>query len=99
MPKKAVVAPTYMKGKQPLRIALHDIVKVVKMIDEHKHTEKFLKAAKREKAFVNVDAETVNFVKDYMVKNNLHEHPVGKHIVNARAKRAADDPFDCDFGR
>jgi hypothetical protein len=110
MPKKTDVVPTYMKGKQPMRIAVVDIVKIIKMIDDHNQIEKFQNAAKRQKAFVSVDAETVNFVKDYMVKSNLHNDPVGLHIVNARGARAttaartarttaARDRFDCDFGR
>jgi hypothetical protein len=98
MPKKATVKPTYMKGKRPLKIALHDIVTFVKMIDDHNQIDAFQMAAKMKKAFVSVDAETVNFVKDYIVKNNLHEHPVGKHIVNARGLMAAGDRFDCNFG-
>jgi hypothetical protein len=99
MAKQAKVEPTYMRGKRPLKIALHDIVRVVKMLDEHKHTEKFQKAAKSKKAFATLDADAVNFVKDYVAKNNLHEHPVGKHVVNARGLKVAAGRFDCDFGK
>jgi hypothetical protein len=99
MPKRAKVEPTYMKGKRPLKIALHDIVRIVKMIDDHGQTDEFQKAAKSKKAFVSVDAETVNFVKDYIVKHNLHGHPMGQHIVNARGLRTAGDRFNCDFGQ
>ena len=31
-------------------------------------------------------AETVNFVKDFLVKKKLDNNPIGKHIVNARVK-------------
>lgn len=99
MAKQAKIKPTYMKGKRPLKIALHDIVRVVKMLDDKKQTKKFQKAAKSNNAVVSVDAKTVNFVKDFMVKNNLHDHPIGKHIVNARGLRVAGDRFDCNFGR
>jgi len=99
MAKRTTVKPTYMKGKRPLRIALHDVVRFVKMLDQKKHTKKFQTAAKRNKAYVKVHADTVNFVKDYVAKNKLHTHPIGKHIVNARAMMAASDPYDCNFGQ
>jgi hypothetical protein len=110
--KKAKVTPTYMKGKKPLKIGLHDVIKALKVIEDHGHMSKFRTAAKKNKAVMLVDPQTVNFVKDFMVKNDMHKHPVGKHIVNARttavrgakaasavAATAAKDPFECDFSK
>src|SRR4051812_42917467 len=108
MAKKAKVKPTYMKGSKPMKIGLHDIVRAVQVIADGGKTLAFVAAAKETKAFVSVDADTVNFVKDFFAKNDLHEHPIGKHIVNAQpaagAKAmapAAPPPtkdFDCNFG-
>jgi 4-hydroxyphenylpyruvate dioxygenase-like putative hemolysin len=110
--KKAKVTPTYMKGKKPLKIGLHDVIKALKVIEDHGHMSKFRTAAKKNKAVMLVNPQTVNFVKDFMVKHDMHKHPVGKHIVNARtaatrgaktasavAATAAKDPFECDFSK
>ena len=69
----------------------------MKVIEENDHLDKFIKAAKRNKASVSVDGKTVNFVKDFMVKYEMHDHPVGKHIVNASVDRDRFRP--CSFGR
>jgi hypothetical protein len=110
--KKAKVTPTFMKGKKPLKIGLHDVIKALKAIEDHGHMDKFRRAAKKNKAVMLVDPQTVNFVKDFMAKNDMHEDPVGKIIVNARktaargataaaavAGTAAKDPFECDFSK
>jgi len=41
---------------------------------------------------------TVNFVKYYMVKNNLRNRPIGKQIVNAQGMGDPNGPYDCKFG-
>jgi hypothetical protein len=108
--KKANVTPTYMKGKKLLKIGLHDVMRALKVIDDNGLTKKFARKAKEKGASMSVNADTVNFVKDFMVDNDLHGHPIGKHIVNAAGlKRAASvgmaaarrpqrDRFDCNFG-
>lgn len=108
--RKGKVTPTYMTGKKPLKIGLHDVIKALKVIDEHGHMDKFASASKRKKAGMLVPPETVNFVKDFILKNDMHEHPIGRHIVNAKttmrvAKLAAPaggtpkDPFECSFAK
>jgi len=113
--KKAKVTPTYMKGKKPLKIGLHDVIRALKVIDDHGHMSKFTTAAKKKEAVMLVDPKTVNFVKDFIVKNDMHEHPVGKHIVNARSapagaelgmratgpvpRAAAKNPYECNFSK
>jgi hypothetical protein len=95
---KAKVKPTYLKAGSSYKMELHNVVRALKAIEEEGHLDRFVRAAKRKKTSVSVDAKTVNFVKDFMVKNNMHDHPVGKHIVNA--KMAAADRFrPCDFGK
>jgi hypothetical protein len=116
MAKKAAAAkvkPTYMTGKKPMKIGLHDVIRALKVIDDHGHMAKFTRAAKKKKAMMLVEPATVNFVKDFIVKNDMHAHPLGKHIVNPRAvpmataarKRSAapagpaKDRFECDFSK
>jgi hypothetical protein len=110
--KKAKVEPTYMTGTKPMKIGLHDVIRALKVIDDHGHMAKFSRAAKKQKAMMMVDPGTVNFVKDFMVENEMHAHPVGKHIVNARAvpmartararvaaPAARSKDFECDFSK
>jgi hypothetical protein len=99
MSKKDKVQATYMQGTGVLRISVNDVMRFLKMIDEHQHTEKFAAAAKQANAHVKVDSDTVNFIKDYVVKNDLYEDPIGKHIVNARGVARARDRFDCNFAQ
>ena len=61
-------------------------MKFARMIDEHGRAEKFEKASKRKKAFVSVHPDTVNFVKDFIADNKMHDHPIGKHIVKTKDK-------------
>ncbi len=105
--KKTKVKPTFMKGKKPLKIGLHDVIRALKVIEEHGQMDRFTKAAKKKKARMLVEPDTVNFVKDFMAKNDMHEHPVGRHIVNPVVVAAAasgpapggtpKDKFECDF--
>ncbi len=109
--KTPKVTPTYLQPGASFTMGLHDVVRALKVIEKHKHLNKFVKAAKKNKASVSVGAETVNFVKDFMVKNKMHNDPIGKHIVNARVttsdtaragnrvEAAGQDPFrPCNFG-
>jgi hypothetical protein len=92
------VGPRYLKRGTSYTLGLHDVVRALKVIEENNHLDKFVRASKRKKTSVSVNAETVNFVKDFMVKNNMHDHPVGKHIVNAMVA-PGEDPFKpCNFG-
>ena len=98
MAKKSItkVKPTHLKPGHFYTMELHDVVKALKAIEEEGHLDRFVKAAKRKETSVSFDAETVNFVKDFIVKNKMHDHPVGKHIVNAKTL----DPFrPCSFGK
>lgn len=78
------VTPTYLPEGRSYTMGLHDVVRALKVIDKHGHMPKFVKAAKAERAAGTFDAKTVNFVKDFMVKNKMHNDPIGKHIVNAQ---------------
>lgn len=91
------VQPTYLKGKKPVKIAVHDVMNVLKMIDDHGHLTKFKKQAKATGAFMSVHPETVNFVKDFVANNEMHGHPTGKEVVNPCG--SGGDPYDCNFGK
>jgi hypothetical protein len=105
-PRKAkasvsAVTPTYLPEGQTYTMGLHDIVRVLSVIEKHGHKAKFVKEAKRQEAAGTFDAKTVNFVKDFMVKHKMHTDPIGKHIVNARrtgpAVAGARGRFNCRF--
>lgn len=99
------VMPTYLPEGQTYTMGLHDVVRALKVIEKHGHMAKFVKAAKDQQAAGTFDAKTVNFVKDFMVKQKMHTDPIGKHIVNAQqgeptrgATRGGGPPFNCNFG-
>jgi hypothetical protein len=97
------VRPSYLKKGQKYTMGLHNVVRALKVIEKHGHMAKFIKAAKNQELGGTFDSNTVNFVKDFMVKHKMHTDPIGKHIVNAqltgRAKAAAPAAgrFNCNF--
>jgi hypothetical protein len=95
--RTAKVSPTYLDEGKSFSMGLQDVVRVLKLIEKHDALDRFSRAAKRNKASVSIDAATVNFVKDFFVKNGMHASPVGKHVVNAAIAR---DPYrPCQFGK
>ena len=95
----SLVKPRYLPPGTFYKMGLHDVVTILKAIEEQNRDEIFLRAAKSHNASITVDARTVNFVKDFIVKRKMHNHPVGRHIVNARGG-PDDDPYKpCSFGR
>jgi hypothetical protein len=109
--KSVPVTPTYMTGTKPLKIALHDVIKALELISKRKRMGKFKTAAQENKAVMLVEPATVNFVKDFMADNGMHNHPIGKHIINPRvvapagramrgaALGAGSKDFECDFSK
>jgi hypothetical protein len=98
------VTPTYLPEGQTYTMGLHDIVQAVQIIEKYGHTAKFIEASKAQQVGGTFDAKAVNFVKDFMVKHEMHADPVGRHIVNAReaqpdaATLASVSGFNCNFG-
>jgi hypothetical protein len=91
---------------------LHDVIRVVQMIETKGYLGKFTRRLKREAAEVTVPAATVNLVKDFVVESGLHTSAMGKHIAYGRghtepaggtmASRSIggdDDQGRCHFGR
>lgn len=96
-PKAAKVTPTYMTGKKPMVIGLHDVVRAMKFIEEQGQLDALVKAAKKHKITMKIDAESVNFVKDFFVTKDLHDTAqIARHIVNAKGD-AGSDEFECKF--
>lgn len=97
------VTPTYLPDGKSYTMGMHDVVRALKVIEKHGHMPKFVKAAKAQQAAGTFDAKTVNFVKDFIVKHEMHNDPIGKHIVNARQAGAAPmasartGRFNCNF--
>ncbi|MCA6123730.1 hypothetical protein J6500_17760 [Bradyrhizobium sp. WSM 1704] len=79
---KAKVVPTYMTGTKPLKIGLHDVISVIELVTKRKHVNKLKRIAKKQEMVVLVEPPTVNRVKDFMVKHKMHDHRVGKIVIN-----------------
>src|SRR5262245_13783477 len=88
--------PVHLTGRKPVRISVAKVMKVLKMIDDNGHADRFQRASRKTLAYMTIHRDTVNFVKDFVANNNLHTHPLGARVV--RRCRKGDDPFDCDFG-
>jgi hypothetical protein len=75
--------PTYLKGKKSVNISAHRVAEVFAMIHEHGHTTKFKRQAKAAGISMSLAPKTVNFVKDFVANNDMHQHAVGKQVVNS----------------
>ena len=87
--KQAVPQPTYLTGEKPVNIPVHRVADVLKMIHDHGHTAKFKKQAKAADYAMSLHPATVNFVKDFVAKNAMHDDPIGKQVMNSGGN------FDC----
>jgi hypothetical protein len=65
-------------------------VHFVKMIYDQGHAEQFVEAAKTSNALVTIHAESVQFVKEYLVSNRLRG-AVRASVVDP----CPGDPFEC----
>jgi hypothetical protein len=83
------VTPNRLAKGASIRMSLHDVIKVVKMIEKNDHLNKFTSKLRREQALVSVPADTVNLVKDFVAENGMHKSSMGKHIVFGRRQVAA----------
>jgi hypothetical protein len=81
--------PTFLRGTKSVDIPVHRVSDVIAMIHEHGHSAKFKRQAKAAGVSMSLDPKTVNFVKDFVAKNDMHEHAIGSQVVNS------DGSFDC----
>jgi hypothetical protein len=87
--KRVIPTPTYLTGPDPVRIPAHRVADVLALIHKHGHAAKFKRQAKAAGLHMTLDPKTVNFVKDFVAKNNIHSSAVGKQVVNSGGT------FDC----
>ena len=89
--------PSYLRGRKPIKMSLHSVMDILKSIDDLGHSDNFRQAAKDKAAFVTVHPAAVNFVKDYLANNNLHQQSdVAKSVVGACPP---DDPYHCPYSQ
>jgi hypothetical protein len=96
-PKKANKAkpaeapkPRYMRGKTPKSIAFHKVADVLGVIAEHGHNKKLRRQMKAAGHTMTLHPKTVNFIKDFLAKNNMHTDPIGRKAITS------DGDYDCD---
>jgi predicted dinucleotide-utilizing enzyme len=94
MAKKASASkPTApSKGETPLEVPMHSVIHFVKMLHDEGHAEKFVEAAKASKAVMTLHSDAVNFVRDYLISNELHKAMATKVVDPCPGK-----PFSCNF--
>jgi hypothetical protein len=90
-----MAAPNYMKGRKGIKVPVHSVMDVIKTLQDLGHGDKFRQAAADQGAYVTLHPQTVNFVKNYMADNNLHEqNAVASDVVNGCP---GGDPNQCPF--
>ena len=99
------IVPTYLQSGS-VDISLHDVIEALKMIEKHGHLNKLSRNLELE---MNVPADTVDFIKDFIVKNDMYDDQIGRHIVNgsgrpapssrAAARRSDNSIYQCYLRR
>jgi hypothetical protein len=84
--------PASRKTKGSIQVPLHSVVHFVRMLHDEGHADKFVEEAKKAKAVMGMDSGSVNFVRDYLNKNQLH-----KAMVDKVVDPCPNDPFECHF--
>ena len=72
-----------------MHIPVHRVMDVLKMIDERGHSDRFRRQAKAAGVVMALHPKTVNFVKDFVANNDMHDHAIGKQVNNSGGT------FDC----
>jgi hypothetical protein len=80
------------KPSRGVTVPMHSVINFVTMLQDEGHASEFIKCAKKAKASVMLDANSVAFVKSYLSGNQLHAAMVVK-VVDP----CPNDPFDCRF--
>ncbi len=89
---KVTKAPTprYMKGKKPRAVAFHKVANVLAVIEKHGHGRKFKRQTRAGEHTIILHPATVNFIKDFLAKNNMHTDPIGRKAITSGGD------YDCD---
>jgi len=90
--KTAAPAKRKTPGKKELRVPMHSVVHFLRMLQDEKHSAKFVNAARGAKAVVTLHPSTLKFVRKYVADNKLHE-PMAAKVVDP----CPGDPFECHF--
>lgn len=85
-----VLTPRYMRGKKPKAISFHKIADVLAVIEQHGHGKKFKRQARAADHMMTLHPDTVNFIKDFLAKNKMHTHRLGRKAI------LSDGDYDCD---
>lgn len=81
---KPAAPPVLLRDGKSIRMNLHDVIKVVKMIEAKGHLRRFTSKLKSQEAEVTVPSDTVNLVKKFVIEKGMHTSAIGKHIAYGR---------------
>lgn len=87
--KKSLTKPP--KGKVPLRVPVHTVVKFVRMLHDKQHVDHFLETAKKSKAWVELHPSALRLVRKYVADKSLRGHMVSDVIDPIPGQ----DPSEC----
>lgn len=87
---KAAPTPRYMTGKKPRAVAFHKVADVLAVIEKHGHGKKFKRQIRAGEHAMILHPNTVNFIKDFLAKNNMHTDPIGQKAITSGGD------YDCD---
>ena len=79
------------------------------LIEKYGHLGRLANNARKHQLGMSVPMATVNFLKDFIVKHDMCDDPIGRHIVGGNGRpvlstasgpsKSAGDPNQCNFGR
>jgi hypothetical protein len=88
--KSAAPEPRYMTRKKPADIDIHKLTDVMALIEKRGLSAKFKRQAKADGHAVTLTPDTVNFIKKFLSKNNMHTDRLGRKAITS------DGDYDCD---
>jgi hypothetical protein len=81
---------SHAKGKKRITVPVQSVVLFVKMLYDRGHSDEFIAAAKKSKAIVALEANSVEFVKEYLARRQLRG-ALAASVVDP----CPGDPFEC----
>ena len=81
------MAPT--RTNRPKKVPLHLVADALRVIHDKNHSKQFMKEAADANVVVTVHANTLDFMKNYITTNKLHNFAATKKIV------LCPNPNDC----
>src|SRR6266516_4531820 len=68
-------------GNRPARVPLHTVMEVLRESHVQGDSDHFMEKAVAADAIVSIHPKTLDFVKKYIKKNNLQDHPAAKKVI------------------